>query len=83
MDSGDIRERAARLVERETTATTESTRIAEQLTTSEDSALVIAVETTDETYWVVDDGRRTACYPAASHDSANSVLTEHMTSQSW
>ncbi|WP_254538720.1 hypothetical protein [Halomarina litorea] len=83
MDGGDIREHAAELVERETATVIESTRIAEQLTTSEGSALVIAVETADETYWVVDDGHGTACYPAASRDSADAVLTDHMTIQSW
>lgn len=71
-------ERAAALVEPETTAATESTRIVEQLTTAVESVLALAVETAEATYWVVDDDREPTCYPVESCRSADAALAEHM-----
>ncbi len=71
-------ERAAALVERETATVIESTRIVEQLTTAVESVLVLAVETAEGTYWVVDDDREATCYPVESFRSADAALTEHM-----
>lgn len=81
---GDVGERAAAAVERETGAAVESTHIVEQLTTGDESALVIAVETADggETYWVVEDGTGATCYSPETHQTADALLTEHMTNRS-
>jgi hypothetical protein len=75
---GEVLERAAALVERETATCIESTRIVEQLTTSAGSALVLAVETTGDPYWVVDDTHETACYPREAFQSAEAVLDEYL-----
>jgi hypothetical protein len=82
MASESIHERATALVEREAASPVDSTRIVTQLTTGEGSALVVAVETADATYWVVDDDNATACYTPDGYESADAALSEHVETHS-
>lgn len=69
---GTVTEQAASLIERETGSLIESRRIVEQLTTDEEDALVIAVDTDEDQYWVVTGER------GVSHIDARSASLQKM-----